>query len=670
MVKNNKFWKSFGRLSCWIALLVTFLLLSPACDELKKKMNLAKDLLVSIRDEEQALAPKRKEMRDYEDKCPDPNKRKIIYPSYVKLLESYEREEKPLLDKYPVLKGIFDDMAKEVNDLSKPGMLPQIIDELVKKLRGQVPSWIADQIIKEIMERLKKLGLLTNAVHEAVENKLNTLSSIHDEEMAIIDHWEYYPPEPNELFRMDELIVQASTVSLNEEVELVAEIVKELDQIVPSLVPVVAGSVVDRCSFIIEEGHPLGLEDLDDGVLAPGSVIILQLPPTWTLTAPATIEPNNNNLTLDICGNEPGSSLIKMQVVSELEPNRPDDSITVTFNGIQIGNRTGIVSGTLTVLPGRTSTQDFVVLPQACEVPPLSDINFDGTVNFKDLAVLANEWLAGTGPPASAGSLVAWGSNGIGQCNVPTGTDYVTIAGGWYHGLALRADGSLVAWGYNYYGQCNVPTGNNFKAIAGGRQHSLALKSDGTLVAWGDNSFGQCNVPAGNNYVAIAAGSMYSLALRTDGTLVAWGANNQGQCNVPAGNNFKAIAAGSEHGVALKSDGALVAWGANYNGQCNNVPAGTGYVAIAAGLFHSLALRADGSLVAWGLNQHGQCNVPAGTGYLAIAAGEGHSLALKSDRSLVAWGYNYSGQCNVPSGTGYIAIASGAEYNLALRTGP
>src|SRR3990170_1317297 len=83
--------------------------------------------------------------------------------------------------------------------------------------------------------------------------------------------------------------------------------------------------------------------------------------------------------------------------------------------------------------------------------------------------------------------------------------------------------GSLAAWGWNDYGQTNAPVGNDFVAIAGGGLHSLALKSDGSLAAWGDNSSGQTNVPAGNDFVAIAAGWAHSLALKSDGSLAAWG---------------------------------------------------------------------------------------------------------------------------------------------------
>ena len=59
-----------------------------------------------------------------------------------------------------------------------------------------------------------------------------------------------------------------------------------------------------------------------------------------------------------------------------------------------------------------------------------------------------------------------------------------------------------------------MPAGNDFVAIAAGGRHSLALKSDGSLAAWGNNDYGQTNVPPGNDFVAIAAGYLHSLAIQ------------------------------------------------------------------------------------------------------------------------------------------------------------
>ena len=66
-----------------------------------------------------------------------------------------------------------------------------------------------------------------------------------------------------------------------------------------------------------------------------------------------------------------------------------------------------------------------------------------------------------------------------------------------HHILAINYDGTVVAWGDNQFGQCNVPDGlNDVVSIVCGDFHSLALKSDGTVVAWGWNRYDECDVPS------------------------------------------------------------------------------------------------------------------------------------------------------------------------------
>src|SRR4030042_1466732 len=79
--------------------------------------------------------------------------------------------------------------------------------------------------------------------------------------------------------------------------------------------------------------------------------------------------------------------------------------------------------------------------------------------------------------------------------------------------------GSIIAWGWNYYGQCDVPWPNSgFVAIAAGWYHCLGLKSDGSIVAWGRNNDGQCDVPSPNSgFVAIGGGASFSLGLQSAG---------------------------------------------------------------------------------------------------------------------------------------------------------
>jgi hypothetical protein len=92
----------------------------------------------------------------------------------------------------------------------------------------------------------------------------------------------------------------------------------------------------------------------------------------------------------------------------------------------------------------------------------------------------------------------------------------VALAGGWYHSLGLKADGSIIAWGYNDYGQCDVPAPNgDFVAVAGGYSHSLGLKADGSIVAWGSNDYGEGDVPAPNaGFIGIAAAGGCGLGIK------------------------------------------------------------------------------------------------------------------------------------------------------------
>jgi alpha-tubulin suppressor-like RCC1 family protein len=425
------------------------------------------------------------------------------------------------------------------------------------------------------------------------------------------------------------------------------------------------------------------------------------------------------------------------------------------------------------------------------------------------------------------GTVIAWGYNPDGACNVPAGLDNVTaLAAGGRHSLALKQDGTVVAWGgrhgesnvptglsdvvdiscsvvsaaltkngrvvvwgqpINDYGQGDVPAGLNEAGdvvdIECGTRHMLALKSDGTVVAWGDNSFGQCDVPAGlDHVVAIAAAMYYSMALQANGTLVIWGADNNGRELENLNLQFvKAIAAGSHHVVALKWDGSLAVWGDDYydrnidlsvpleldrevlavssgsdyllalnedgtvtawgendGGQCDvpqglnlftddpppysgpapdipqtptayaasdyvraaakvigggnkvvlnmdgtvkvwsarnahghaDVPAGLNNVkSIAATGYFVMALKNDGTVVVWGDNREGACDVPENLGNVKAVAAYGlYCLALKEDGTVVAWGGNYDGQCDVPEGlSGVKAIAAGSSHCLALK---
>ncbi|GEB59707.1 RCC1 domain-containing protein [Streptomyces gardneri] len=257
----------------------------------------------------------------------------------------------------------------------------------------------------------------------------------------------------------------------------------------------------------------------------------------------------------------------------------------------------------------------------------------------------------------------------------------VSVAVGALHSLALLTDGTVVAWGNNTSGQlgagsvinhetspvrvCAVGSVapctshlTNITSIAAGFQHSLAVRADGDVRSWGINNEGQLgdgtldnrNAPVSvsslTNVVSVAGGVSHSVAARSDGSARAWGtgiALGDGvgaQQTTPVQvcaigqiapctaflSGVKSVGAGAIHSLAARGDGTAVAWGNNFFGQLGNgstlsrpvpvqvcAPGGcagvlTGVVNVAAGSgsLHSLALRSDGSLRAWGHNAYGQ----------------------------------------------------------------
>jgi alpha-tubulin suppressor-like RCC1 family protein len=309
------------------------------------------------------------------------------------------------------------------------------------------------------------------------------------------------------------------------------------------------------------------------------------------------------------------------------------------------------------------------------------------------------------------GSLWSWGRNNFGQLGVNNttsrstpvttllgGTNWKSIASGYAHTVALKTDGTLWTWGRNDLGQLGVNNttsrstpvttllgGTNWKSIACGFYHTTALKTDGTLWTWGYNSFGQLGVNdttyrstpvttllGGTNWKSIASGYAHTVALKTDGTLWTWGRNDYGRLGINdttsrstpittilGGTNWKSIAGGYGHTVAIKTDGTLWTWGYNFPGQLginDMIPrstpvttllGGTYWKSIACGFYHTTALKTDGTLWTWGRNYLGQLGVNdttdritpvttllGTTNWKSIACGGDHTIALTAGQSV------------------------------------
>ena len=344
-VESKKEWP-LRILSVSLVLLMSLLL--TGCPEklktLEGKGKEAERELNAIERESKSLLEKIDKLRQYENERPRPR-------LAIEGLRTEMMSEQKLLDKKR------DEFGKKLEEIVKEFKeLDEVeIAEVFRYIEQNLPKFFdllnpKKKTLKELVDELFKATGKLNDLKDLVDGEVNTVNTL-------LAH-------PNEQERkmlriqLAGLLAKHSAISFDDEIKAAGRIVAELDAVGPF--PVVAGTVVPQTTFFIQEGLPLGLEHLDNGILAPGTAIRIQLPPDWMLTSPATIQ--SDTLMLEVSGNEKGSSSIIINVTGESIPGKKDDIIRVTLNGVLIG-KPGFTRGILSVIPGQVSTQEFFVLP-------------------------------------------------------------------------------------------------------------------------------------------------------------------------------------------------------------------------------------------------------------------------------------------------------------------
>lgn len=314
----------------------------------------------------------------------------------------------------------------------------------------------------------------------------------------------------------------------------------------------------------------------------------------------------------------------------------------------------------------------------------------------------------------TAGEIYSWGWNSSGQVgnggtsnNVPTPTkvgtqaNWVFVAAGNQHSLAINANGELWGWGANFWGQLGdgtnvqktspvrIGTANNWVYAYAGTGASFAINALGELWAWGNNTKGllglgdtaqrltPVKVVSSVTWAKVVAHSTAAIGLTTDGDAYVWGDNNFGALglNLPI-NNFKTTptllthtvngnvlkwqdAAMAQHGLGVTTTGALYAWGKNNMNQVglnDPVPTTTPYYLtpqlvnnahtwknVIATSEISFAVTAAGVAYGFGTNAYSSI-AAAGTG--------------SASRHRVPYPINNSGQ--------YAQLAAGATFTIGL----
>ncbi|RKX31587.1 MAG: hypothetical protein DRP71_13215, partial [Verrucomicrobia bacterium] len=172
------------------------------------------------------------------------------------------------------------------------------------------------------------------------------------------------------------------------------------------------------------------------------------------------------------------------------------------------------------------------------------------------------------------GRLWFWGSLQAGYpvSEMPPGGGFKAIASGGSHCLALTEDGRVVAWGTNNLGQTDVPEELTdgtvrVKKISAGSNHNLALTEDGQIWGWGSDTYDEATkYHEFYGFKDVAAGDQFSVAITIRDTVLAWGYNEKGKAVPPEKLTDSehpdflpviAISAGWNHALALTSPGKV-----------------------------------------------------------------------------------------------------------------
>jgi alpha-tubulin suppressor-like RCC1 family protein len=321
---------------------------------------------------------------------------------------------------------------------------------------------------------------------------------------------------------------------------------------------------------------------------------------------------------------------------------------------------------------------------------------------------------------ATNGTLWTWGLNLVGQlgigntydCILPvsigTDTDWSEISCGEVHTLGLKSNRTLWSWGGNGAGQLGmgdtesqnwepfqIGTDSDWLRIAAGNAHNLALKTNGTIWSWGSNTWGELGVGDTNDkfsptlvgtdsdWSRITAGNAHSLAIKTNGMLWGWGFNISGQLGlgdtadwqiltptqIGTMTDWSMVTVGTDYTIGIKTNGTMLVTGNNDYGQLGlgdnigrntltQINSDSDWVMSEGGkrnnpaAMATIAIKTNGSLWSWGDNQFGQLglgdtierNTPTQIGTASdwsfIGGFFAQTVTIKTNGSLWVWGQN------------------------------
>ena len=262
---------------------------------------------------------------------------------------------------------------------------------------------------------------------------------------------------------------------------------------------------------------------------------------------------------------------------------------------------------------------------------------------------------------------------------LPEGNDFIALAAGLNHGLAIRQDGTLAGWYDSAHPESSVaaqiPDGlKDVTKIAAGYNWSIAVSNNSELHQWGtifSPTQDVVSAPTGQlSYLRLKATYNHAVALvdnwdNNSMQVVAWGDNSAGQSTVPSSladaNDIVDVAAGYNCSAALHEDGTITMWGkcSEYQSLLNP-PTVEGGWKIELGVDFGIVLGGGDGVTVWGENSFDIANIPDSSSAMHyLAVGRFHAVTSSWDGNVVAWGDNSQNQATVPEDLTFINLNEG-----------
>lgn len=263
----------------------------------------------------------------------------------------------------------------------------------------------------------------------------------------------------------------------------------------------------------------------------------------------------------------------------------------------------------------------------------------------------------------SSGELSCWGDPTSGTTSPPPGP-WLDVGAGFFFTCGLHSSGELSCWGFLGEGSPLSPPSGTFSRLATGPRYACAIEASGAVQCWGEDA--PASVPEGT-FVEVYAGPLHACALAASGEATCWGDDTAGQSSPPTGARWRSLALGTEHTCGVTQDGALSCFGSDDLWQ--RATPGANLSLVTLGDAHACGVDPDTTApVCWGNNSDGQAEPPPDVvGVTSIAIGSAHTCAVAFGNQVICWGDASKGQHDAPDDT-YLRVDARNDVTCGITS--